>query len=147
MQAVMADEIPSNEGLDTDAPARLVNALKRVQPPAVNVPPQIDTAALSRAHLHFARMRQQAGGLPDSPPNQDLPLAALTGERTKRPVQFTTPGEYNAANRFRNFNWNPVIAICAIILVLIAIALLVHTLSSGDAHRGASPTIRQTPPP
>src|SRR5579872_5846218 len=84
MLAVMADEIQSGEGQDPEIPARLAEALKRAQPPHVEVPPHVDAAALSRAKLHLSQVRQQPGAR-----NQELPLAAHSRERAQQPRGFT----------------------------------------------------------
>jgi hypothetical protein len=89
-QETMPDQDLQLGNDESEAPPRLVEALRRLPQPVLLVPPQIDAAALSRPRLHLARVREMQGLGPELEAYR-LDLAARAGEAGAAPVGQLLP--------------------------------------------------------
>ncbi len=117
----MSDQSHQDEA-GPQAPAKLVEALRQLDAPAMLVPPQIDDAALTRPRMHLARIREriaQGQGQAETPA-EDLALAARTEEpRPSGTFNAQEPLSPIASERHRSK-----VIVWVIVTVLAAAALL-----------------------
>jgi len=141
----MPEQDPHGDDPSLQAPPKLVEALKRLQQQSgVQVPLQIDEAALSRARLHFSRVQQRPErsecrgltgeelALAGRSENKGKRWAERFGGDSSRPISHEKPGR---------LPWRKILA-WAIALALLA-GLLALLLPWHWTPHGASPAIRQ----
>jgi hypothetical protein len=141
----MPEQDPHGDDPSLQAPPKLVEALKRLQQQSgIQVPPQIDEAALSQARLHLSHVQQlkEREG-PRRLTAEELVLAARSESSAKPWSQkfgAGSPGP-RSRNEPSRIPWRKILA-WAIALALVA-GLLALLLPWHWTPHGASPAIRQ----